>query len=975
LPPWSLWLALVAGLGLAASPASAFDPAQRWRSLETPLVRVHYPEGLEEMGVAVARAAERSLTILTQRLGWRPDLPLDIVLNDDTDIANGSAQSYPYNLVILNAVAPDEISELSHYHDWVFDLVVHEIAHIVHLDTVGGFASLINTLFGRWYFPNSIQPRWFVEGIATYFESALTGVGRVHSSSYDMMLRAAVLEGEPLTLDEAGGSPTRWPQGTVAYLYGSYFLDFIARRYGEEALGRISQDYASRIIPFAINLSVKRATGADYPTLYAEFMAELWARFGNQTERVLRLGRREGEALTKRGQEIGPARVAPDGSIFFVEAAVDRHAMLRQLSPGGQERDISRIQPGSMLALVPGKRQAIVSQVEYAGWYRTYSDLFSVDLDAGSLSRLTDGWRVHSPDVSADGSRLVFVRQENMRSWIDIAPLGDLRAATKLADLGPGSQVWSPRFSADGSRVVFSAFAHGQRDLYVVDCQSLAILQLTSDPAVDGAPVFSADGRWVLFHSDADGIFNLYAVPASGGPRRRLSRVFGGAFRPELTPDGRALIYQSYGSQGFDLARLPLECIDALPSEEAITRPPEDPEVIPATVAFEPPEPTASDAAPAAREGYTLGPYRPWLSLRPHAWLPIFSISGDQSYAGAAISGQDALGQHSYAATATYRPTQKYLAFDVGYANAQFHPGLQLEVARTLSTAALPYVRNMHSTIVDESVWVGELGTSWPLVRSRDAELDLTTSYRLDWRLPLQPLRFRPDDTAPIFPDEGRFQAVRLGVFFSNAERYVRSISAERGLSTSLGLRLEDPWVGSQYSATSVTLDTRAYVPNPLFAHHVLALSLFLGYGKSNYRHRSLFSVSGVEAGDLLLDALFGRVSSSQALRGFPRRTIAGDAAVIGSVEYRLPLVRFERGPSTLPLYLGTLHAAAFVDGAALAPSPGALADNQHYSAGGELRLGATLGYYLPVTFRMGYGRGLFGDEVQSFFFMMGSWF
>ncbi len=54
----------------------------------------------------------------------------------------------------------------------------------------------------------------------------------------------------------------RWPQGNLFYLYGSYFIDWIADTYGEEALRKVSYDYGGQLIPWGFQRSIRRATGA-----------------------------------------------------------------------------------------------------------------------------------------------------------------------------------------------------------------------------------------------------------------------------------------------------------------------------------------------------------------------------------------------------------------------------------------------------------------------------------------------------------------------------------------------------------------------------------------------------------------------------------------------------------------------------------------------------------------------------------------
>jgi len=992
----------------ALGQAQGYDPAVTWKTIDSPYVRVTYPDGMYVTAVQVARSARVALDELTVRLGWRPARPIDIVLADETDLANGSARSYPYNLITLNAVAPEEISELSSYDNWVFGLVAHELTHVVNLDTVSGLPAMVDAVFGRWLFPNALQPQWLTEGLAVYFESALSHAGRVRSSYYDMLLRDAVLAGHPMQLDDVGGAPRTWPQGTAAYLYGGYFVDYLARRFGEAVLRDVSLDYSGRLIPYAVNLSIARAVGVSYPQLYRDFLDELGARFASQVRRIEALGRREGHKLTDRGQDVGPARVAADGTIYFIDAPIDGHAALLALGRDGRERHVARVHSGATLALVPGRAAAIVAEVDYSGWYRTYGDLFAVDLQSGSVTRLTTGLRAASPDVSPDGRQLVFAKSDGLHSFIAIAPLATPSETRLLADLGAGAQAYAPRFSHDGLRVAFSGFVDGQRDVFVVDVARGEVRRLTDDRWLDGSPVFAPDDRGVIFHSDHDGIFDLFYVTADGrGLPEPLTRVQGGALRPELTADATALVYQSYGPRGFDLSLLPLaQAVTRLPvsvgaegvsveaeagvaahaAAGAAASPidaPEEPDTTgvedaPDEASAAPSGQLAASAGPrpsdrADIDVYPVQPYRAWRSLWPRGWLPVVGYDGTSYNFGAMLAGEDAVGLHQYALSGSYTPSEHLSVFDFAYVNRQFHPGLYLGLSRYPSSSLAPYVRNGVASSASEMVWDAELGTSWPLWRSRDSSLSLSTSYLVERRTLREPLLFRPLDATPVLPDEGRFHSVRALLSFSNVESYIASISPERGVSANTTVRVEGPWLGSQYSSLSATVSGAAYLPMPWLARHVLATSVFLGAGTSSYRRHQLFSVSGAWFGDPLLDIILGRVSATPALRGFPATARSGNALVSGTCEYRFPILDVEGGISTLPIYARTLHAAAFVDGASIVDEPSRLGAEPHLSAGGELRLSALLGYYLPVTFRLGYGHGLFADRVHSFYVLLGT--
>lgn len=954
---------LAAFLLLTTPKAWAFDPSTTWQTLRSAGVRVHFPQGRYETALKVARFAEQALDELSEALGWRPEETLDIVLNDETDTANGAATVHPYNAMWLNMVAPDDLSSLSSYRDWAHGLVTHEVAHIVHLSTIRGLPRVINYVFGRLLVPNGNQPQWLVEGLATYFESELTGRGRINSAYFDMMLRSDLLERGPFSMALLSGTSRQWPQGTLAYLYGGYFVDYFSRRFGQDAIRVMSYDYSARVIPFAVNLSAERATGHSLDELYDDFIAELRDRYQDQAQAIRKAGMIEGELLTHRGQRVGPARVAVDGTVYFVESPAGGHAELRARTPDGQERVVCRVHPSTGLALIADTKKALLAQRDIHDTYRFYGDLFVVDLEQGDTTRLTEGARARDPDVAADGQWFVFVQNDGFHSVVRRASFADPTAVKTVVDLGPDSQVWSPRITKDGSEVVFVGFRDGHRDLYRVSASGGEPQKLTNDGALEGGPALSADGEHVLYHSDLDGVFNLYALALAGGPARRLTRVLGGAVNPTVCPDGRCVVYQSYSANGFDLARLPVGRLSDLQTVEP--RAEEPSEVMPKSKSK-----SKSTMRIYPAQGYSPGP-----TLWPRTWLPVVSEDPFGPALGIAVGGQDVVGLHAYAGEVWVGLTSEVMGFHVGYANRQFHPGVGVSLSRSQQYAGMPYIRNGRSLSVLEDLWSGSIGVPLPLWVTRDASVRASLGYELSYRQILTPLTVHPLDRAPQFPAGGRFAAVRAGVTFSNVRGYVNSISPEEGLQLQLGLRLEDPYVGSEFSAISASARTHLYLENPWIERHVLATTFFVGHGKSSYRKRRLFQVGGLQQSDPLFELLFREPSASQGLRGFPREPFWGDFLAELHLEYRWPLWDVEQGIGALPFFLRTLHGAAFVDAAAIADTPRQAVDNQHYSIGAELRVGLLVGYYIPVTARIGYGRGLGSDRVQRFFFVLGGSF
>jgi Tol biopolymer transport system component/DNA-binding winged helix-turn-helix (wHTH) protein len=182
--------------------------------------------------------------------------------------------------------------------------------------------------------------------------------------------------------------------------------------------------------------------------------------------------------------------------------------------------------------------------------------------------QLSDLWN-HSPDLSPDGSRVVFVstRSGGPELWIANADGSAPRQLTRFAR----AYIRQPRWSADGNRVVISAVVLGQPDLYAVDVESSSVERLTNDPDDEIAPSWSRDGQSVLFGARINGtwqIMRMDAAPAraastdasasssAGGSttaaaaRSRVQVTTDGGYAAHESPDGGSLLFTRLDQRG-----------------------------------------------------------------------------------------------------------------------------------------------------------------------------------------------------------------------------------------------------------------------------------------------------------------------------------------------------------------------------------------------------------------------------------------
>jgi Tol biopolymer transport system component/DNA-binding winged helix-turn-helix (wHTH) protein len=147
------------------------------------------------------------------------------------------------------------------------------------------------------------------------------------------------------------------------------------------------------------------------------------------------------------------------------------------------------------------------------------------------------------PDVSPDGSRLVFVsdRSGHRAIWtMDI----DGSTASQITDqhINPERPRWSP----DGRQIAFSSQASGtatNKDIFVMNAVAGVPRRLTSDISQDTWASWSADGRWVYYLKFSEASADIWKVPAAGGPSEQVTRDRG--LKAWESSDGRFLYYSN----------------------------------------------------------------------------------------------------------------------------------------------------------------------------------------------------------------------------------------------------------------------------------------------------------------------------------------------------------------------------------------------------------------------------------------------
>lgn len=950
------WAAAAALLVATSVPGQAEaqirDPTLEWRTVDTPNFVIHYHVPLGVLARRVALVAERAHATLSDILGYEADRRTHIVLTDHTDSANGSATALPLNTIRLHATAPSSMSPLGDYDDWLNMLVTHEHTHIVHLDQWSGVASFINLLLGKVYAPNHVQPRWILEGVATWQESERTSAGRVRSTMFDMYLRMDALEDRFFSIDQMSTIADRWPHGNVWYLYGSHFVDYVAGLYGREAIAQIAREYGGETIPWGINRVARRATGRGWVELYDDFLAERRRHYEAQRDAVVEAGLVEGERITFHGEIARLPRFDREGRVTYWRSDNRTRTRVMRLSLDAprEQQTLARVNGDPGYDLHPSGGQLIHTRVDNFRDIYSFHDLFRRDLESGHTERLTTGLRAREPDVSSDGRRVVFTTNRAGTTQLEIAELRDVEGTARtLLENARFEQVFNPRFSPDGRTVAVERWQHGgYRDIQLVDVETGRVTPITHDRAQDMTPAWSPDGETLYFTSDRTGIANVYAHDMTSGTLRQVTNVVAGAYMPAISPDQEHLVYVGYTSYGFDLFHLDLREHDTRRAPAYVDRRPppatEDPDEI-MTV--------------ASRD------YQPLETLYPRAYLLDLTNDGFGTAVGITVQGEDLAGFHSWRLRATHGFERGSVNADIGYSYNRLPLRIGVNLFRRVAPRGGFRVGGQDAEWIEEA-YGGEVRLGYRLPRSFRSQ-SISLAWRGVWSDNLVPFEgeLDPNTPPPEFPQTGFRSEVRLGWSYSDVERYGYDISPSAGRSLGFTLAVAHPIFGSEFTSVSLTWSIQQYLRMPWLQHHVLALRYGGGISGGDEGRRATYSVGGFPAVSPIDGLLNGLILGGVALRGYPAFDRGGTQFHLVQAEYRFPIWRINQGILTLPVYLNRLSAAVFGD---VGDAFYGQFDIETFrvGVGGELLLDFTIGYLLQFTLRVGYARGLMDGGIDQ---------
>lgn len=626
---------------------------------------------------------------VSRLVGSAPDARVTVIVEDPSSESNGFAIPLMREPVIfLWPTPPGPRSGIADSRGWAEMLSVHEFAHIAHLTrpTRSPFRRFLTALSPVRFGPVALKsPRWVSEGYATWVEGRITGSGRPHGAWRAAILRQWALEGKLPTYGQLSAD-RRFYGGSMAYLVGSAYLDWLDARSGDSSLVHLWRRMSAR---------QNRSFGDAFAGVFAGYPADLYGRFSAElTGKALRAEAAidsalataadsgVGETVQALSWNTGAPAISPDGELIALvvrakdrpsrvvvwkteEPPVDsaairaRERMLR-LDPEDVPAVQWRPRPREAVAVLypsggvpydeprflPGGDEILLVRAVGRGDGATRPDLFIWNFRSGQVRRVTHGAGLRHADPSPDGRHAVGDRC--IEGICDVVRVDLRTGASEVLAHGSPSVVYDrPRYSSDGRSIAVAVQQSGRWRVALLKADiDNAQMPRFVDPD-DGAnrydPSFLAGDSALAVTSDATGIPNIEVVNIPTGSTRTLTLATGAALAPDVDRAHDAVYFLLLHSGGLDLNVVPLGVerpelrglLSAAPSLQPATRIP------PVSVD------TFGIVPPGEPHSYGVGP-------RVHRFFPIFAWTAEGKNLGLAIAGTDPVGRLTWVAEGRY---------------------------------------------------------------------------------------------------------------------------------------------------------------------------------------------------------------------------------------------------------------------------------------------------------------------------------
>lgn len=896
---------------------SKVDYSKEWYTKDSKNFQIVFNAEQELLADKIIRDAERSYQALEKYFAQFPEKTI-LVLNDHTDLANGSAGVFPYPIINLHTAIPAYNSSIGEYGDWFYELILHEYVHILNLYPTNSMFDYLNGIFGSIARPNMLLPRWSTEGLAVALESKESNGGRLRSNYFHAYARALSLEEawddfrNPVELNETG-IPS-FPYGMRPYYFGAVYWEYLIRKKKDKAVLKFNENMAGTI-PYFHNSAMKESNNLDDFQIFEKSYARLNRRALKQAKAIKTSPRLKEETLLANYNTHLTKR-SPDGSDQLVIRKTAETAY--ELYSLNKDKVFLSADSIASYSWAPDSKSLLVSKLSTHKHIYSYFELMEYDLETKKSTSINKDLGIKEAVYNKSKERILAIQSRNGQESIILGKKID------------GKWDWSSIVKFEiGSRASFIHWRNDQDFVYLLknnsqnqriyqrnieDSQSTPLLSFLN--RIDY--LFTRDGQ-LFFISSHSGITAAYQSKAPFKTYKKLADTKTMIQGFEWDSEKQESTITELTAKGFKLKKIKSDLSDQ--KERKIKK------LFYAKTSSQQSS-EAVETSLTSKQKYSLTN-----QLAPKYWYPWISPIGDGLLMQVSTGGKDALGVHSYSLSVGYDSFTKEPSSSFSYVNQAFSWDTSLSYSK--------FAQNLVAAGTTISREMGSLGF---------ANYLFDDSNKWKWSLSLI------GDKNAQATDPNRFYPKLFLRYSDLGTQRGKQIGTPSGYRWGLGTSLYKEEVNTK-SFQVFHWENSYFYSKSLPKHHSLQASFKVDHRSNNDTDIYASLVSG---GGNFTDL---GIPQFHLNRGYIFSQFLAWSMATLNLEYKFPLRYIYNGGRSFPLYLKKLYGTlvmdySIMDGFYYNPNTNAYVRDEwkegFATLGTEVSLETTIGYLLPVEYHFG---------------------
>jgi hypothetical protein len=701
-------------------PLGLNPPSLRWKQIETDKVEVVFPENVEGQAQRVANLIHFLYDSSYFSLGPKAD-KVSVILQNQTTVSNGFVTVGPFRSEFY--LNPPQFN-FAGSANWLDLLAIHEYRHVEQfVNSKKGVTKLSSLLFGQngWgVLTGTALPRWFFEGDAIFYETALTQAGRGRTPTFLNEYRSILINRKKIPGYEKASATSLKEFIPDHYTLGYVLTNSMRQRYGADAWRDIYQDavtYSGIVYPFS--RSVKKATGNKMPAYYRNVMDSLKTSWKTDFEaESFTIGEKINQGKKKTFINYNNPVFLNDSTILVEKSGFNEIPTYYNVSlKTGLEQKI--LKPGiySDINSTLSVTDSLLIWSERAFDERWGNQNFRVlmlyNLETGKKRQITEETRYFSPELSPNGKKIAVVNSsQDYEFEVHVLDKSSLKVDFSFSD-DPSYQYAFPIWLNENALAVVikkgESYALGKIDLSSGEMTLLISFQPQQISYLD------ATDDYVFFTSMYNGIDNIYALELATKRILQVTDAPFGAIQPDANASATKLVFSAFTDEGYNLHTMPVEPETWKPVQ-----------LIESNIEidyFQPVGISGGVLSKIPETEYKTSPHQDSEGLVVHSWIPWFL----PPKFGLNINADNKMSTISATGSVTYNSNEETTSFGVGIDYARFYPVFSLAYDRSNRSRYVPVYRES-LTETDTSVSVFVFPQSWE-------EDEVTIGMTIPWNL------------------------------------------------------------------------------------------------------------------------------------------------------------------------------------------------------------------------------------------------